>query len=314
MTNTSLMRLPSLVCRPFPPLSSVQLAPWKRLARFSAFEASLDPADLSEARKWRDSVSDASLPKGTTVFARSSGPGGQHVNKSVPLPFRARLLSVLIDILRTETKAITTWPVAELTEILPKLMHPLLRSSKHYVKNKDSLSFHAQTGRDRNANAEENRSKLLQELQRMYSDVVPGDTGVEKKQKHAALSVSPPNASSGTLLLTSEQREVSPSCETQDEEAPELQETGPKGRLLKTSRPRLAVSNGNTAAALAGVYSVVSPSSCGLNSLVQISHEIAGSAGCNPLKTSTRDFVGTRPSGVVARHGARMVAPEASGV
>lgn len=70
-------------------------------------------------------------------------------------------------------------------------MHPLLRSSKHYVKNKDSLSFHAQTGRDRNANAEENRSKLLQELQRMYSDVVPGDTGVEKKQKHAALSVSP---------------------------------------------------------------------------------------------------------------------------
>lgn len=79
--------------------------------------------------------------------------------------------------------------MAELTEVLPKMMHPLLRLSKHYVKNKDGLSFHAQTGRDRNANAEENRSKLLQELQRMYSDVVPGDTGVEKKQKHAALCV-----------------------------------------------------------------------------------------------------------------------------
>lgn len=66
-------------------------------------------------------------------------------------------------------------------------MHPLLRSSVHYVRNKDSLSFQAQTGRDRNANAEENRTKLLQELQSMYSDAVPGDTSVQKRQKHAAL-------------------------------------------------------------------------------------------------------------------------------
>lgn len=66
-------------------------------------------------------------------------------------------------------------------------MHPLLRASKHYVKNKDSLSFQAQTQRDRNANAEENRSKLLEELQRMYSDAVPGDTDAEKIKKHQGL-------------------------------------------------------------------------------------------------------------------------------
>lgn len=94
---------------------------------------------------------------------------------------------MLLTHLRTETKAITTWSVAELTRCLPKLMHPLLRSSKHYVKNKDGLLFQAQTARDKNANAEENRSKLLQELQSMYSDAVPGDTGVDKKKKHAAL-------------------------------------------------------------------------------------------------------------------------------
>lgn len=88
---------------------------------------------------------------------------------------------------RTETKAITTWGIQELTRVVPKLLHSHLRSSKHYVKNKDSLSFHAQTARDKNANADENRSKLLQELRRMYSDAVPGDTDVEKKQKHAAL-------------------------------------------------------------------------------------------------------------------------------
>lgn len=81
----------------------------------------------------------------------------------------------------------TTWTVAELIRFTPKLVHPLLRASKHYVKNKDSLLFQAQDTRDRNANAEDNRSKLLGELQRMYSDAVPSSTSTEKKQKHAGL-------------------------------------------------------------------------------------------------------------------------------
>lgn len=111
------------------------------------------------------------------------------MNKFVPFRcrLRPRYVRATDPSLRTETKATTTWSVSELTGTLPKLMHPLIRSSKHYVKNKDGLLFQAQTGRDRNANAEENRSKLLQELQRMYSDAVPGDTSVEKKKKHAAL-------------------------------------------------------------------------------------------------------------------------------
>ena len=88
---------------------------------------------------------------------------------------------------RTETKAITTWAVSELSQVMPKLMRPLLRSSKNYVKGKDCISFQAQTGRDRNANAEENRAKLLEELHRMYTDAVPGDTSAEKVQKHKAL-------------------------------------------------------------------------------------------------------------------------------
>lgn len=77
--------------------------------------------------------------------------------------------------------------MSELSQIVPKLMRPHLRSCKNYVKGKDCISFHAQTSRDRNANAEENRVKLLEELHRMYSDAVPGDTSVEKAQKHKAL-------------------------------------------------------------------------------------------------------------------------------
>lgn len=68
-------------------------------------------------------------------------------------------------------------------------MHPLLQSSKYYMRSKDCIAFSAQTQRDRNANTEENRVKLLGELQRMYGDAVPGDTSVEKRQKHAGLWV-----------------------------------------------------------------------------------------------------------------------------
>ncbi|KUI62740.1 hypothetical protein VP1G_09858 [Cytospora mali] len=164
-----MVRLPSLVsCSAQPPTPIVRLAPWRRFARYQAFDASLDPDDLAEARKWRQSFNEDSIPKGDTTFARSSGPGGQHVNK-------------------TETKAITTWSVPELHRVLPKMMHPLLRLSKYYVKGKDCVSFAAQTKRDRNANAEDNRAKLLEELHRMYSDAVPGDTSVEKRKKHGAL-------------------------------------------------------------------------------------------------------------------------------
>ncbi|KAK7707603.1 hypothetical protein SLS64_007122 [Diaporthe eres] len=168
MMTRSLMRLPSLISQPLPLPSAIELAPWKRFARYQAFDASFDPDELAEARRWRQAFSEDALPKGTTTFARSSGPGGQHVNK-------------------TETKAITNWAVSELSQVVPKLMRPLLRSSRNYVKGKDCISFQAQTKRDRNANADENRAKLLEELQRMYSDAVPGDTSVEKVQKHKAL-------------------------------------------------------------------------------------------------------------------------------
>ncbi|KAG6360855.1 hypothetical protein INS49_011922 [Diaporthe citri] len=171
MMTRSLVRLPGLISQPLPLPSAIELAPWKRFARYQAFDASFDPDELAEARRWRQAFSEDALPKGTTTFARSSGPGGQHVNK-------------------TETKAITTWAVSELSQVVPKLMRPLLRSSKNYVKGRDCISFQAQTKRDRNANADENRTKLLEELQRMYSDAVPGDTSVEKVQKHKALEKS----------------------------------------------------------------------------------------------------------------------------
>ncbi|KAK1766437.1 hypothetical protein QBC33DRAFT_99845 [Phialemonium atrogriseum] len=142
-----------------------------RLVQYQAHDAGFDPDELLEARKWYNSFQPSNIPKGNTTFSRSSGPGGQHVNK-------------------TETKATTTWPVAQLLSILPKLLHSGIRSSKYYAKRNDCISVQAQTQRSRTANAEENHQKLFEEIQKLYNSTVPGETSPEKKGKYDSLKKS----------------------------------------------------------------------------------------------------------------------------
>jgi peptidyl-tRNA hydrolase ICT1 len=52
-----------------------------RTVRNQAFDATYDQDELAEARKWHSSFRESNLPKGQTSYSRSSGPGGQHVNK-----------------------------------------------------------------------------------------------------------------------------------------------------------------------------------------------------------------------------------------
>lgn len=52
-----------------------------RPKRYEAFDAHLDKDALAETRAWFAKFEDSQLPKGSTTFARSSGAGGQHVNK-----------------------------------------------------------------------------------------------------------------------------------------------------------------------------------------------------------------------------------------
>ncbi|KAF7531094.1 hypothetical protein G7Z17_g13746 [Cylindrodendrum hubeiense] len=158
---------------PQAPLSN-PLSP-RRFKRYQAFEAELDKDALAEARAWYRSFSPAQLPKGNITYARSSGPGGQHVNK-------------------TETKAITVYPVNELLSMLPKSIHSSIRKSKYYTANSDSLTFQAQTSRSRDANADDNRKKLVEEVTRIYHEATPAETSEEKKKKHEDMLVSPANA------------------------------------------------------------------------------------------------------------------------
>ncbi|KAL3951951.1 hypothetical protein ACCO45_013668 [Purpureocillium lilacinum] len=133
--------------------------------RYSAFDSHLDQDALAEARSWYQSFDASQLPKGNTTYARSSGPGGQHVNK-------------------TETKATTVYPVQELLSVMPSFLHGSVRASKYYTASNDALTFQAQTHRSRTANVDENRRKLMDEVTRLYQEKTPAETSAEKKSKY----------------------------------------------------------------------------------------------------------------------------------
>ncbi|KAK3941349.1 hypothetical protein QBC46DRAFT_382980 [Diplogelasinospora grovesii] len=161
----------TLVASLIRPVKSISAVTATRSVRFQAFDAAFDQDELAEARTWRQSFLPSSLPEGDTSFSRSSGPGGQHVNK-------------------TETKATTTWPVSKLLAILPRMLHPGIRSSKYYAKGSDCITIQAQDHRSRTANTKENHLKLFNELQRLYEETVPNETSPDKKHKYEALQKS----------------------------------------------------------------------------------------------------------------------------
>lgn len=77
--NTLLPRRASTLTRPFLQVSQARVI--NRFKRYEAFDAQFDSELLEEARAWYQGFDASQLPKGSTTFARSSGPGGQHVNK-----------------------------------------------------------------------------------------------------------------------------------------------------------------------------------------------------------------------------------------
>ncbi|KAI1112392.1 hypothetical protein F5Y14DRAFT_271647 [Nemania sp. NC0429] len=164
-----------MASRPLVRTTRMSLAPslapsllFRRTVRYQAHDALLDQDDLDEARRWYSSFHEDSIPQGQTTYSRSSGPGGQHVNK-------------------TESKATSVWPVGELSKGLPKLIRSALRSSRYYSMRNDAITIQAQTQRSRTANTAENHQKLVEELRRIYQERVPSATSSEKIKKHEAI-------------------------------------------------------------------------------------------------------------------------------
>lgn len=121
------------------------------------------PEELAEARSWRKAFSIHNLPKGQASYSRSSGPGGQNVNK-------------------LETKTTTSHPLPSLCSILPTLLHPHIASSRYYVSRADALVIVSSVHRSRAQNQAENARKLYHEILAWYAEVVPREQTPEETQ------------------------------------------------------------------------------------------------------------------------------------
>ncbi|KAG4434943.1 hypothetical protein IFR05_009584 [Cadophora sp. M221] len=125
-----------------------------------------EAADLDAAREWFQRFSKSTIPAkiGQTTYSRSSGPGGQKVNK-------------------TSSKATTVWPLYALQGHVPKVLHQGLRGSNYYVASSDSISIQCDTTRSQSGNKEETHTRFHDEITRIYKKRVPGVTSPEQKQK-----------------------------------------------------------------------------------------------------------------------------------
>lgn len=79
------------------------------------------------------------------------------------------------------------WRAGDILANLPRLMHEEVRRSKYYTPGSDSWTIQAQTHRSRTANLDENQKKFAQEVERIYSETIPGQTEETTKEKYREL-------------------------------------------------------------------------------------------------------------------------------
>jgi len=138
----------------------------RQLQRFSSSKSELPDYDYSAARKWFKSSNTLETLHnvGEVTYSRSSGPGGQNVNK-------------------VNSKAQLRIPVDRLLPLIPEVLHKGILSSSYYARNSSSLVIQADDSRKQQSNKESCYRKLNQLVVDVYQHAVPGETTEEQKEK-----------------------------------------------------------------------------------------------------------------------------------
>ncbi|KAJ5156002.1 hypothetical protein N7492_008805 [Penicillium capsulatum] len=181
--------------------------PWGVFCR--RFASRSADSDLDQARKWLITLSPLTIPRhiGHVSFSRSSGPGGQNVNK-------------------VNSKATLKVPLAALLPLVPRLLHPELQASRYTSDRSQTLVIHSDESRKQHSNVESCFEKLHQLLQTSARQVIPGETSPEQRDRVHKLSASyltgfPPLAPTNHACRQATGAER---IEAQDQEIPQRQE------------------------------------------------------------------------------------------
>ncbi|EME77867.1 uncharacterized protein MYCFIDRAFT_33694 [Pseudocercospora fijiensis CIRAD86] len=126
----------------------------------------VDEAELQAARKWLKALNPDTIPRELCEisFSRSSGPGGQNVNK-------------------VSSKATLRIPMSVLRQRLPRLMHPTIQSSRYHAAKSDDLVIQADDSRKQSDNVNACFRKLHDLIVQAGRDNVPGETSKEQVER-----------------------------------------------------------------------------------------------------------------------------------
>ncbi|KAJ5094415.1 hypothetical protein N7456_010276 [Penicillium angulare] len=137
--------------------------PWLR--RWASTKGSSDH-DLELARTWLKTFTSKSIPRqiGEVSFSRSSGPGGQNVNK-------------------VNSKATLKIFWANLLPLVPRLLHPQLRASRYASDRSQALVIQSDESRNQASNVDACFDKLHLLLESSAKAVIPGETSPEQQAR-----------------------------------------------------------------------------------------------------------------------------------
>ncbi|KAG9755041.1 hypothetical protein KCU73_g5544, partial [Aureobasidium melanogenum] len=120
--------------------------------------------ELDAARRWLANFDTETIPRSIcdVSFSRSSGPGGQNVNK-------------------VNSKATLRLPLSALLPILPAVLRPAVSRSRYSAK--DDLVIQADDSRKQNENVHRCFVKLHEMIVQAGREVVPGETSAEQMER-----------------------------------------------------------------------------------------------------------------------------------
>ncbi|KAJ6260444.1 hypothetical protein Dda_4670 [Drechslerella dactyloides] len=131
-----------------------------------------DEKELVQARSWLKTFTQHKIPRniGEFVFSRSSGPGGQNVNK-------------------VNSKATLRIPVRKLEAFVPPLFIKGLKRNPRYLANNDTeVVISSDSTRSQATNVDDCYQKLYDAI--VSSTTIPGETSDAQKERVKKLSQS----------------------------------------------------------------------------------------------------------------------------
>ncbi|KIW74754.1 hypothetical protein Z517_11524 [Fonsecaea pedrosoi CBS 271.37] len=123
-------------------------------------------SDYTAAREWysKPNTLQSLRDIGEVTYARSSGPGGQNVNK-------------------VNSKAQLRVPIDHLLPLIPVVLHRGILSSRYYAEKSSSLVIQADESRKAQVNKDACFRKLNELILDVYNAAVPGETTEAQNEK-----------------------------------------------------------------------------------------------------------------------------------